>query len=67
MKQILNCKTSDCPRFWEKLTEGDNAFTKFCHVCFKKVILVEDSKLCEFHVQSGTLVASSLPVNRIES
>jgi hypothetical protein len=58
MEKILNCKASNCPQVWGELTQGDNAFTKFCHVCFKKVLLVEDEKLREDYMESGSLVAA---------
>ncbi|MBT7535710.1 MAG: hypothetical protein HN610_09105 [Verrucomicrobia bacterium] len=60
MKQIINCKSSECPQEWVSLTEGDNAFTKFCHICFKKVLFVEDSHLSEDYIKSGAIVATRL-------
>jgi hypothetical protein len=57
MKKILNCKAIDCPSDWEALTPGDNAYTKFCHQCFKKVLLMEDPKLRKAQAHTGTMVA----------
>jgi hypothetical protein len=60
MKQILNCQSTECPKDWGELTEGDNAFTRFCHVCFKKVLLVDDPQLSEDYAESGAVVATQL-------
>lgn len=60
MKQIINCNSSECPKDWGSLTDGDNAFTKFCHICFKKVLFVEDPHLSKDYIKSGAIVATHL-------
>ncbi|MEK9863824.1 MAG: hypothetical protein ACPGL0_10310 [Limisphaerales bacterium] len=58
MITILNCPQPDCDASWDSLSEGDNAYTRFCSSCFKKVLLAKDDKTKEDYIQSGVLVAA---------
>ena len=57
MIKILNCPEQDCDTQWDSLSEGDNAYTRFCSRYFKKVLLAQDDKMREDYIHSGALVA----------
>ena len=59
MINVLNCPEQDCDTRWDSLSEGDNAYTRFCSRCFKKVLLAQDYKMREDYIHSGALVAGA--------